>query len=52
MKVSGGLIPGYSEGGNAEMVENEYHQELVQVLEQKLFGMEGQAERCRKYMVV
>ena len=51
-EISGGLIPGYSEGGNYEMVENEHHQELFQVLEQKLFSMEGQAERCWIYMVV
>ena len=43
LKISGGISPGDFEGGNAEMVEKEHHQELVQILEQKFFGMEGQA---------
>ena len=41
---SGGLSPVSTDGGNAEMVEKEHHQKLVQIIEQNFFGMEEQVE--------
>ena len=48
---SGGLSPGFSEGGNAEIVEYEHHQELDQISKNNFFGMEGKGERVWKDLV-
>ena len=48
LENSGGISPGFAEGGNYEMAEKEHHQEIVQILEHNFFGMEGQAERGRQ----
>ena len=40
-----GISTGFYEGGNSEMAEEEHHQELVQIPEQKFFGMERKVER-------
>ena len=45
---SGGPSSGFYEGGNAEIVEEEHHQELVKIPEYNFFGMEGQVERVWK----
>ena len=36
---SGGFSPGFSEGGNAEMVEEEHHQDIDQISKHNFFGM-------------
>ena len=48
---SGGIGPGSSEGGSYDMVEKEHRQDLDKIFEQKIFGIEVQAERVRKYLV-
>ena len=45
LENSGGIGPGYAEGGNSEITEKEHNQELVQRLEHNFFGMEGKTER-------
>ena len=48
---SGGFSPGFSEGVNSKMAEEEHHQKLDKISKQELFGMEGQVENVWKYLV-
>ena len=51
LEYLGGFSPGFNEGGNDEIVEDEHHQDLGQISKHNFFGMEGQVERVWEDLV-